>query len=1062
MPDAARGITEQEPAAEALRESEKRFRALFDSSPDAVLFTIPDGQVLAANPAACAMFGMSEEEICRVGRQGLSDPDDSRFPALLLERRRTGRITKAELSFVRKNGEQFPAEVDSVVLPGDPPRSFVIMRDITRRLKTEGEFRDINGRLRLATASAKAGVWDWNLQTDKMIWNDRMFELYGISQSNFSGTVEAWKQGLHPEDSSRAIQDCQAALNGERDFDTEFRLRRPDGSAIHIKANGLVVHDEAGNPLRMIGLNTDITERKQAEEALLESSRLNRQIIDSVHEGIIVYGTDLRYQVWNPFMEELFGLKSNEVLGKQPLKVFPFMKETGVIEQLERALSGEIPDGVEYRYALNGNTGWVFDKSSPLRNDAGEIIGVIASVQEITQRKVVEETRSFLLRCGTTAKDEDFFALLAGYLAKTLGMEYVCIDHLENDGLTAQTVAVYNAGQLEPNVRYALKDTPCGEVVDKAVCCYPRGVRQSFPRDAALHELMAESYVGAILWDSQKRPIGLIAVIGNHELKDPKLPELLLQLVAPRAAFELERRKTEKELRDREFFFRESQRAALIGSYRVDFIRDVWESSEVLDQIFGIDETYNRSVQAWLDLIHPDDKGMMDEYLTGEVISKRNPFRKEYRIIRKSDGQVKWVFGQGEIACDDQERVLSLIGTIQDVTDRKEEEAERETLQAQLSQAQKMESVGRLAGGVAHDFNNMLQSIFFNTGLILEYLPPGSPLCENVEEIQNCAQRSADITRQLLAFARKQTAEPRVLDLNAKVEGMLQMMRRLIGEDIHLTWAPASVVWPVRLDPIQIDQILVNLCVNARDAIAGVGKLTLETENFTFDEMYCATHSGSAPGDYVLIGVSDNGCGMDKEVLEHLFEPFFTTKGPGQGTGLGLATVYGIVQQYQGFIDVQSEPGHGTTFRIYLPKHKGKADELSRAVSAKIAERGHETILVVEDEPAILKISSQVLQSLGYTVLPAATPGEAIRLAEEHAAEIHLLMTDVIMPEMNGRDLAKQLRSLYPHLQRLFMSGYTADVIAHHGMLDEGVHFIQKPFSLGDLAAKVRSTLDAS
>jgi two-component system cell cycle sensor histidine kinase/response regulator CckA len=288
------------------------------------------------------------------------------------------------------------------------------------------------------------------------------------------------------------------------------------------------------------------------------------------------------------------------------------------------------------------------------------------------------------------------------------------------------------------------------------------------------------------------------------------------------------------------------------------------------------------------------------------------------------------------------------------------------------------------------------------------------------------------------------------------------MLRRLIGEDIDLLWKPADDLWQVKIDPAQIDQILANLAVNARDAISGVGKVTIATENVVFDEAYCVRHLGFVPGEYVRLMVSDDGCGMDPEILPHLFEPFFTTKGVGEGTGLGLATVYGIVRQNHGFIHVYSEPGQGTTFTIYLPRHASQTATNRTEVMAELAKSAGETVLLVEDEPAILVIAQRILGRLGYAVLTASTPGEAIRLVETHAREIHLLITDVVMPEMNGRDLARRLLSLHPKLKCLFMSGYTADVIAHHRVLEEGVHFIQKPFSMEELAAKVREALGGS
>ncbi|HER63500.1 MAG TPA: PAS domain-containing sensor histidine kinase [Desulfobacteraceae bacterium] len=381
-------------------------------------------------------------------------------------------------------------------------------------------------------------------------------------------------------------------------------------------------------------------------------------------------------------------------------------------------------------------------------------------------------------------------------------------------------------------------------------------------------------------------------------------------------------------------------------------------------------------------------------------------------------------------------------------------------LAAQFQQMQKMESVGRLAGGVAHDYNNMLSVIIGYTEIAMDKVSPSEPLHADLKEILKAATRSAEITRQLLAFARKQTISPRVLDVNETVEGMLKMIRRLIGEDIDLSWQPTSNLRPVNMDPTQFGQILANLCVNARDAIAGVGKVTIETGMVIFDAAYCADHPGFVPGEFVLLAVSDDGCGMDKETIDNIFEPFFTTKDAAQGTGLGLSTVFGIVKQNNGFVNVYSEPGKGTTFKIYLPRHVGEAEE-SRAEIVTQAPKGRgETVLLVEDEPAIMEMARRMLEKLGYRVVATNMASEAIRLAGNHTGGIHLLITDVIMPEMNGRDLADQLHGVHPDIKILFMSGYTADVIAHRGVLDEGVNFIQKPFSMKDLGIKVREVLN--
>ncbi|GAB4311064.1 MAG: hypothetical protein Kow0059_00900 [Candidatus Sumerlaeia bacterium] len=404
-----------------------------------------------------------------------------------------------------------------------------------------------------------------------------------------------------------------------------------------------------------------------------------------------------------------------------------------------------------------------------------------------------------------------------------------------------------------------------------------------------------------------------------------------------------------------------------------------------------------------------------------------------------------------------------LYAIVHDVTARKKAEADRERLQAQLIQAQKMEAVGLLAGGVAHDFNNMLQGILGYSDMALQEAPAGSSLHDYLTEIQKAGRRAADLTHQLLAFARRQPIAPRQMNLNESVAQLLRMLERLMGEDIDLVWKPAEDLWPVNADPTQIDQILTNLCANARDAISSVGKVTIETANVVFDEHYCADHPGFVPGEFVMLAVSDDGRGMDEETLNRVFEPFFTTKKLGQGTGLGLATVYGIVKQNQGFINVYSEPNKGTTVKVYLPRFAGAAAQVQPVQDrdAPVPAGRGETILMVEDDAAILQLGRRMLEKWGYRVLSASSPQEALDLVAAYSGDIHLLITDVVMPGMNGRELADRLQVMRPAMRCLFMSGWTSNVIVHRGVLNGGVQFLQKPFSSKELAAKVREALDS-
>lgn len=450
-----------------------------------------------------------------------------------------------------------------------------------------------------------------------------------------------------------------------------------------------------------------------------------------------------------------------------------------------------------------------------------------------------------------------------------------------------------------------------------------------------------------------------------------------------------------------------------------------------------------------------------------QIIADGIPRSCELRMVQ-AEGQPWWAHLSVTEAMDGQ-GASELRIVLSDISARKQAEAESAALQAQLQQAQKMESVGRLAGGVAHDYNNMLTVILGHAELALLRADAPPLLRDDLTEIYNAATRSARITQQLLSFARKQVVSPQVLDVNATVAHALTMLRPLLGERVQCTWAPGGDLWPVTMDAAQMDQILTNLCLNARDAIGGTGTLVISTGNRTLDATQSAvlreTVAEAVPGDFVQLTVTDSGCGMSGETLTHLFEPFYTTKGVGEGTGLGLASVYGAVRQTGGFIAVASELGAGTTFSVYLPRCT-TAPAVSQQAPATVAPqpRGDETILVVEDEPAVRRVTARTLEQEGYTVLTADHPREAIRLAQAHGAAIALVLTDVQMPEMSGYDLVEALRSAHPHLRHLFMSGYP-DGPPVHGLAGErrpedAVRFIAKPFTLATLTAKVRQVLD--
>jgi two-component system cell cycle sensor histidine kinase/response regulator CckA len=450
------------------------------------------------------------------------------------------------------------------------------------------------------------------------------------------------------------------------------------------------------------------------------------------------------------------------------------------------------------------------------------------------------------------------------------------------------------------------------------------------------------------------------------------------------------------------------------------------------------------------DKVHPDDLNNVSEQYQQLVTT--GSARATYRV-RHSDGSWRWIEMQASAIRQQDHYYGILVG--RDVTERKH-------LEAQLMQSQRMESVGRLAGGVAHDFNNLLTAIMGNTDLARDSLPAGHLARADLDEVTKSSERAAELTRQLLAFARRQIIEPHVIDLNQLILDMDKLLQRLIGAHVELIVRTDPSLWRIRADRGQIEQIVVNLAVNARDAMPAGGTLTIETRNVQLDHDYAHRHISVSPGRYVMLAVSDTGTGMDEETQAQIFEPFFSTKAPGRGTGLGLATCYGIVKQHGGNIWPYSEPGHGSTFKIYLPRVEEPAEHFPLPATADDLPRGIETVLLAEDEPSVRMLAARVLRAQGYTVVEAENGDAALQLARAWTgAPLDLLLTDVVMPRMSGKTLAGLIQTLFPASAVLFISGYTDNAIVHHGQLDPGIVFLQKPFSPAALARKVREVLDS-
>ena len=511
-------------------------------------------------------------------------------------------------------------------------------------------------------------------------------------------------------------------------------------------------------------------------------------------------------------------------------------------------------------------------------------------------------------------------------------------------------------------------------------------------------------------------------------------------------------KQTEEILQKRESKFQTIFERVAVGVALVDAGGQLIESNPALQQMLGYSEEELRN-RVLNEFTHPDDAAMDADLHHELVIGKRDHYQIEKRYVRK-DGEVIW--GRLNVSLDrgTQGRSQLTICMVEDITEHKR-------LETQFFQSQKMETVGRLAGGIAHDFNNILTVIKGYSQLLLHGLKEGDPLRETVGEIKKSTERAENLTRQLLTFSRSQVMEMKVIDLNDLVQNLEKMLRRLIGEDIELIIVLMEEPVRVKVDPGQMEQVILNLAVNARDAMPNGGKLAIETENVELDENYARTHIGVTPGSYVMLSVSDTGVGMTSEVKERVFEPFFTTKEKGKGTGLGLSTIYGIVKQSGGTIWVYSEPGQGTTFKIYLPRVCEEVDALPSREDTSPLPKGRETVLLVEDEASVRVLAARALREQGYSVLEATNGNEAMGIAREHGKEkIHLLLSDVVMPQMGAKELVARFKSLHPEIKVLFISGYTDTAIDQHGLSESDIALLQKPFSLTSLARKVREVLD--
>jgi len=1042
----SRGASQIEQSEKEARLSDAKYRELVESANSIIMRRDITGHVTFFNEFAQNFFGYSKEEILGRNVIGTIAPEVDRSGRDLKEMiedigRHPERYTKNENENMRANGERvWLAWTNKPIRDenGQIKEILCIGNDISERKITEEKLQNFNTFLDTIIEIAPHAMWISDDNGILIRSNHAMRDLFKITDDDVVGKYNLLQDNILEEQGYmplvKEVFGKGRTVKFTIDYDSSLLTQLNFAQTVFVILDVTIspVLDTDGRVTNAIIQEVDITERKRAENELLESENKFKSFAEQALVGIYIL-QDGVFKYVNAKFAQMFGYTVGECLNNMTFKNLVHPEDlTKVEEQVRRRTSGEV-EFVQYTFRGLKKDGQIFpvEVYGATSVHKGEPAGT-GTILDISERKRAEEA----------LRENEARLKIAMDLAKLVQWEYDVKTGMY--GFDDQFYALYGTssrhegGPLMSAEAYARKFIPPEEsnVVAEAIAKTLATTDPNFT-DQLEHRIIRA--------DGEERHI----IVRWGVVCDQKG-----KVVEIRGANQdvTERKRAEERLREYEKVVEglEEMIAVVDQDYRYVIANRAFlnyrnqQRDQVIGRLVG-DSSRNEVFERVI-------KEKLDECFLNKVVK----YEMKYALPKfgETDLFITYLPIEGPSGVD---RVACVF---QDVTERKREEEKRKKLEEQLFQAQKMESVGRLAGGVAHDFNNMLGVIIGRAEMALEQVEKTDPHYENLQEILKAGLRSADLTRQLLAFARKQTAIPKILDLNDTISGMLKMLRRLIGEDIDLSWQPELDLWKVKIDPSQVDQILANLVVNARDAISGAGAITMRTENVVIDDSNRAETPEFIPGEYVLLAVSDNGDGMSKEVCQNIFEPFFTTKELGKGTGLGLSTVHGIVKQNDGFIYVASDLGKGTTVKIYLPRLQDKTAQVPSKEAADKPRTGTETILLVEDDEAILNLSKMILERFGYTVIAAHTPVHAIHLVEDHPGDLHLLITDVVMPGMNGRELAEKIAAIRPNFKCLYMSGYTADVIGRQGILEEGVNFIQKPFGSADLAAKVRQVLD--
>jgi PAS domain S-box-containing protein len=1020
-------------AVEALRESELRFKQVSENAEEWIWEVDADGLYLYSSAIVEKILGYTPSEL--IGKRHFYELFAPEVRDKLTAAAMNG-IQRRE-SFhhminvnVHKDGHEVIMETNAVPILNEHGELLGYRgtdQDITARQKATAALMESEERFRMVSNLAPVGIYRTDSQGICVYVNDHWCEMAGLTYEEAMG--DGWHKALHPDDRSKVASAWQRMVDSEGHWGLEYRFQTPEGKITWLYGYAAPMRDPDGKIFGYVGCNADITQRKQAEDALHASEDRLREIIENQGEGIGIIGGDEAFLFANPAADEIFGVPRGTLIGRDMVEFLSEREFDKIKAESEKRKKGEKGNYELEIRRPNGETRNLLVTATPRRNKVGHVIGTFGIFRDITERKRGE----LALQISEDRYRELYEQSPLGYQSLDSEGRFITVNQawLDTLGYRAEEVIGRWFGDfVAPHLVDAFRERfPHFKDAGKTHTSFVMK-----RRDGSLTTMEFDGRIGYDHNGEFKQTHCILQDVTERKLAEEKL----------RASEERFRRIFEQGPLGMVITNPPHHRFVAVNSAFCEFLG--YTESELLARSFP-DVTYPEHLEA--------DVLAITQLYQGE----RSLYSTEKRYVRK-DGAIVWGHVTVTIVHDSDGKVSATLAMIEDITPRKQTEERLKASEAQLMASQRMEAIGRLAGGVAHDFNNLLTVISGHSEITLRQLSETDPLRADIEEIMKTSQRAGNLTRQLLAFSRRQPVSPVVLDLNGTVANLLRMLKRIIGENITLETNYQPGLWNVKADPGMIEQVIVNLTVNARDAMPDGGVLSIETLNMVIEEEIIHGHEVILTGRYALMSITDTGIGMRPEVQARIFEPFFTTKPIGVGTGLGLATVFGIVKQSGGNIVVDSREGVGTTFNIYLPAVADEAPRSDSHVEQERQLRGEEKILLVDDNSAVHKLLARVLAQYGYWVTTASSAEEALSICDTMPQPVDILVSDVVLPKMNGMNLAMAIRDRWPSVKILLMSGYTADVIPND-IAEHGFTLLQKPFGPMHLVSRVRDLIDA-